>query len=88
MSKAIQNRLKNELGKLIENPICNCVITFEKEDDIRKIGITYYDKNGLSQCLGILVFQNFLYFAICDVDVEIKSSFKSGIDNLNDIWKY
>lgn len=35
MSKAIQNRLKNELGKLIENPICNCVITFEKEDDIR-----------------------------------------------------
>ncbi len=35
MSKAIQNRLKNELNKLINEPVCNSEIALEKEDDIR-----------------------------------------------------
>ena len=35
MSKAIQNRLKNELKKLIENPICDSEVALENEEDIR-----------------------------------------------------
>ena len=35
MSKAIQNRLKNELVKLTENPICDSQVALENEEDIR-----------------------------------------------------
>lgn len=35
MSKAIQNRLKNELSKLVKEPICNSEIALENEEDIR-----------------------------------------------------
>lgn len=35
MSKAVQNRLKKELDKLIAEPVLGSKITFETEDDLR-----------------------------------------------------